>query len=140
MADPTWFPFIKPILDVLKSALKFARNKYSNKKYNALLSTIIAELLKEHPDINTAKAKLLAFEATGSVATPEYLKAKDMMEATDSYIRKMKVEVKKKAGGLAAKKKAVVSKKTQKRNGKMTVTKKLSLKKASVKKSLKNSL
>ena len=68
--------FIKPALDILKSGLATAGKKLGKRKYDQLVSTIITELLKEHPDLTVAEAQLAAIRATG--VTPDtYLKVLD---------------------------------------------------------------
>jgi len=62
-------PFIKPALDILKSGLATAGKKLGKRKYDQLVSTIITELLKEHPDLTVAEAQLAAIRATG--VTPD---------------------------------------------------------------------
>ena len=57
-----WIPIIKPALLVQKEFLEIASRRCSRKKYNELIATLIAELLKQHPDINPNKAKQKAME------------------------------------------------------------------------------
>ena len=78
-------PLIKPAIDLILSGLGFARKQMSKRKYEELLSAIIAELIKEHPDISFAEAKLAAAEATGVEPSMELLRAKSMLEAARGY-------------------------------------------------------
>src|SRR5947207_8167550 len=59
-------PLIKVTVDLLAHALAHARRRLGKKKYEQLLSTAIAELLKEHPDIDRAKARLAASKRPAS--------------------------------------------------------------------------
>jgi len=55
MAADVVTPLIKAGVDLLTHALAHARRMLGKKKYEQLLSTTIAELLKEHPDIDEPK-------------------------------------------------------------------------------------
>jgi len=78
-------PLIKAAVDLLTQALAHARRRLGKKKYEQLLSTAIAELLKEHPDIDRAKARLAAIEATGVAPSPDLLRAKSMLKAVEAH-------------------------------------------------------
>src|SRR5438132_9224488 len=81
-------PLIKAAVDLLTQALAHARRRLGKKKYEQLLSTAIAELLKEHPDIDRAKARLAAIEATGVAPSPDLLRAKSMLKAVEAHCRR----------------------------------------------------
>ena len=72
----SWILIIKPTLLVQKEFLEIVSRKFSRKKYNELITTLIAELLKQHPDINPAKAKQKAMEAIVVSSNREYLTEK----------------------------------------------------------------
>ena|SRR2546422_1053764 len=74
-------PLVKVTVDLLTHALAHARRRLGKKRYEQLLSTAVAELLKEHPDIDDAKARLAALEATGVAPSPELLRAKSLLKA-----------------------------------------------------------
>jgi hypothetical protein len=59
----SWIPVIKPTLLVQKEFLEIASKRCSKKKYDQLMATLIAEILKQHPDINPANARQRAMEA-----------------------------------------------------------------------------
>jgi hypothetical protein len=97
-------PLIKAAVDLLAQALAHARRRLGKKKYEQLLSTAIAELLKEHPDIDEAKARLAAIEAPGVAPSPDLLRAKSMLKAVEAHSRKAKknkkpIKAKKKTPG-----------------------------------------
>jgi hypothetical protein len=83
-------PLIKAALDLLVSALAQARRSQGKKKYAQLLSTTIAELLKEHPDIDEAKARVAALEATGVAPSPDLLRVKSMLKAVVAHSKRVK--------------------------------------------------
>jgi len=83
-------PLIKASVDLLTHALAHARRRLGKKKYEQLLSTAIAELLKEHPNIDEAKARLAAIEATGVAPSPDLLRAKSMLKAVQVHARREK--------------------------------------------------
>ncbi len=80
-------PLIKASVDLLTHALAHARRRLGKKKYERLLSTAIAELLKEHPNIDEARARLAAIEATGVAPSPDLLRAKSMLKAVQIHAR-----------------------------------------------------
>ena len=88
MAADVITPLIKAGVDVLTHALAYARRMLGKKKYEQLLSTTIAELLKEHPDIDEAKARLAALEATGVTPSPGLLRVKSMFKAVKAHTRR----------------------------------------------------
>lgn len=80
-------PLIKSAIDLLTHALAYSRRRLGKKKYEQLLSTTIAELLKEHPDIDEAKARIAAIEATGVAPSPDLLRVKSMLKAIETHAR-----------------------------------------------------
>jgi hypothetical protein len=62
----SWILIIKPALNTLDEILNIALIRLSRKKYDQLLSTLIAQLLEKHPDINPAEAKRKAIEVIGA--------------------------------------------------------------------------
>ena len=72
----SWIPIIKPTLLVQKEFLEIASRRCSKKKYNQLIAALVAEILKQHPDINPAKAKQKALEAIFVSPKREYLHGK----------------------------------------------------------------
>jgi hypothetical protein len=86
-------PLIKGAVDLLTHTLAHARRTLGKKKYNQLLSTAVAELLKEHPNIDEAKARIAALEATGTAPSPDLLRAKSMLKAVVAHSkREMKIK------------------------------------------------
>ena len=83
-------PLIKATVDLLTHTLTHARRTLGKKKYNQLLSTAIAELLKEHPNIDEAKARLAALEATGAAPSPDLLRAKSLLKAVVTHSKREK--------------------------------------------------
>src|SRR6266480_3722637 len=81
-------PLIKAAVDLLTQALAHARRRFGKKKYEQLLSTAIAELLKEHPDIDRAKARLAALEATGVTPGSDLLRARSMLKAVEAHVKR----------------------------------------------------
>jgi hypothetical protein len=81
-------PLIKASVDLLTQALAHARRRLGKKKYERLLSTAIAELLKEHPNIDEAKARLAAIEATGVAPSPDLLRAKSLLKAVEAHSKR----------------------------------------------------
>jgi len=75
-------------LDTLKLGLRQVKGKVSEKVYKQLLSTAIAELLREVPDINTAQAAILAAEAVGAEPSADLLRAKQMLGRVTLYQRR----------------------------------------------------
>lgn len=114
-------PFIKPAIDVVTNALGIARKRLSKRKYEELLSTIIAELIKEHPNISFAEAKLAAAEATGAEPTMELFRAKSMLDSVRTYKGakpgKKAAATKASAGKSASKKSTSAAKPSAKRSG-----------------------
>ncbi len=83
-------PLIKAGVDLLRQALAYARRLLGKRKYEQLLSTTIAELLKEHPDIDQAKARLAAIETTGVAPSPDLFRARSMLKAVESQSKREK--------------------------------------------------
>src|SRR5919106_5631982 len=83
-------PLIKAAVDLLVKALAHARRSQGEKKYAQLLSTTIAELLKEHPDIDEARARVAAMEATGVAPSPDLLRVKSMLKAVVAHSKRIK--------------------------------------------------
>ncbi|SRR6266496_296456 len=83
-------PLIKAGVEMLTHTLAHARRTLGKKKYNQLLSTAIAELLKEHPNIDEAKARIAALETTGVAPSPDLLRAKSMLRAVVAHSRQRK--------------------------------------------------
>jgi len=103
-------PLIKAAVDLLTHALAYARRNLGKKKYERLLSTTIAELLKEHPDIDDARARIAAIEATGVAPSPDLLRAKTMLKAVEAHAKRERktrksVRRKKKAASTTTRKK-----------------------------------
>ena len=105
MAADVITPLIKAGVDLLSHALAYARRMLGKKKYAQLLSTTIAELLKEHPDIDEAKARIAALEATGVAPNSGLLRAKSLLKAV---VTQSKREKKARKPGKAKKKSLVV--------------------------------
>ena len=72
----SWIPIIKPTLLVQKEFLEIASRRCSKKKFNQLIATLIAELLKQHPDISPTKARQRAMEVIVNSPDREYLHSK----------------------------------------------------------------
>ena len=70
---------IKPALEVLKTAFGLLRGRLSKRKYNDLMSEVIAELLKESPDLNLILEKLKAAEHSGVAPSRSFFTAQDML-------------------------------------------------------------
>jgi hypothetical protein len=101
-------PLIKASVELLTHALAHARRRLGKKKYERLLSTAIAELLKEHPNIDEARARLAAIEATGVAPSPDLLRAKSMLRAVQIHARReRKAKSPKKAKHKRARRKSV---------------------------------
>jgi hypothetical protein len=76
---------LKPGLDLLKTGLSAIRKQFGKRKADQMASAVIAELLKQSPDITAAEAQLAAIEATGAKPTPDLHRAKNMYMAVKSY-------------------------------------------------------
>jgi hypothetical protein len=87
---------------LVTQALAHARRRLGKKKYEQLLSATIAELLKEHPDIDAAKARLAALEATGVAPGPGLIRARSILKAVESHAKR---EKKKRKSGKAKRRK-----------------------------------
>jgi len=75
---------IKPGLDLLKTGLLAMRRQLGKRKADQMASSVIAELLKQSPDITAAEAQLAAIEATGAKPSLELHRAKQMYTAVRS--------------------------------------------------------
>jgi hypothetical protein len=117
-AESTYLiPFVKPAIDIIKGGLRAARKTLWKRKHDQLISAVIAELLKEDPDIDMAEAKLIAARATGVQPDMNLLRAQKMLSRTKLFAWRDSTRV---AGGgmpakLAKKKWAKPSKKKTKR-------------------------
>ena len=105
MAADVLTPLIKAGIELLSHALAHARRMLGKRKYEQLLSTTIAELLKEHPDIDEAKARVAALEATGVAPNSGLLRAKSLLKAVATQSKR---EKKARKPGQAKKKSLVV--------------------------------
>jgi len=83
-------PLVKAGVDLLTRTLGYARRVLSKRRYEQLLSTTIAELLKEHPDIDQAKARLAAIEATGVAPSPGLFRARSILKAVEAQTKREK--------------------------------------------------
>jgi len=106
-----WTPLVKPALNTLKEILKIAQKGSSKKKYNELLSSLIAELLKQHPDINAAEAKAKAIEAIGVPPTKDFFQAQKMLREVKSFTTKGRTAAMGKAARVTRAKKTIPKKK-----------------------------
>jgi hypothetical protein len=84
MTDPV-SALLKPGLDLVKAGLSAIRKQLGKRKADQMASAVIAELLKELPDITAAEAQLAAIEATGAKPTPDIHRAKNMYAAVRSF-------------------------------------------------------
>jgi len=69
----SWLPIIKPTLLVQKEFLGIVSKRCSKKQFNQLLTSLLTELLKQHPDISPANARQRAMEAIVFSPNREYL-------------------------------------------------------------------
>ena len=72
---------VKPGLELVKAGIGAIRRRLGKRKADQITSSVIAELLKESPDITAAEAQLAALEATGVKPTIELHRAKQMLGA-----------------------------------------------------------
>jgi hypothetical protein len=79
-------PLLKPAIDIIKRGLRAARKTLGKRKHDQLTSAVIAELLKEDPDIDMAEAKLLAARATGVQPDMNLLRAQKMLSRTKLFM------------------------------------------------------
>lgn len=108
-------------IDALKAGIKAAGKSISKKEYTELISEAIRELLKLHPNISTAEAKLLAAEVLNLPASAEMLTARKMLvtvkggrkRKAEKKVRKRVRKIPKKRARKKAKK--VVRKKSKKK-------------------------
>jgi hypothetical protein len=89
-------------IDALKAGLKKAGKQISKREYAELISEAVRELLKLHPDISAAEAKLLAAEALSLPMSADMLKARRILKA----VKKEKKQVSKTQAAKKARKKA----------------------------------
>jgi hypothetical protein len=80
-------PLIKVSIDVVKASLRAAKHELGKRKHEGLLAAAIAELLKEHPDLDAAEANLAAAEAVGTTPDKDLLRAKSMFASARSFHR-----------------------------------------------------
>src|SRR5947208_13402471 len=81
-------PLIKPGFDLLKTGLGAARRRLSKRKYEQVVSGVIAELLKEHPDLDSAEAQLAAIQATGATPDTHFVRATSMLKSAQGHARR----------------------------------------------------
>jgi hypothetical protein len=104
-----WESVLKTLgIDALKAGLRKAGKQISKREYAELISEAVRELLKLHPDITAAEAKLLAAEALALPVTAEMLSARKMLKAVK---RERKTTAKKRKKKKVRKKAAAPSKK-----------------------------
>ncbi len=89
-------------IDALKAGLKKAGKQISKREYAELISEAVRELLKLHPDISAAEAKLLAAEALSLPMSADMLKARRILKA----VKKDKKQVSKTHAAKKPRKKA----------------------------------
>ena len=107
-------------MESLKAGLQKLREKLSEKDYERLITAAVAELLKEHPDIDDAEAKILAAEATGANPTVKLLRAKGVLSKVKSYGPGVPSHILKKGAKKAARKTAVRGKYVSKKAARKT--------------------
>jgi len=76
---------LKAAMPALKKCLSVARRQFGKHKADQMTSWLIAELLKQSPDMTAVKAQLAAIEATGVEPTLELHRAKNMFAAVRAY-------------------------------------------------------
>ena len=81
---------LKSAIDSVKGGLRMARKTLGKRKHDQLTSAVIAELLKEVPDVNAAEAKLKAAEATGVEPDMQLLRARSMLSNVQGFAGKKK--------------------------------------------------
>lgn len=112
-------------LDALKAGIKAAKKEVSKKEYTELISEAIRELLKLHPNISGAEAKLIAAEALDLPDSADMLAARNILGTVKrGRKRKVKKKVKKRAKKVAKKKAKKVAKKGVKKKVRRTAKKK----------------
>jgi hypothetical protein len=92
---------IKPGFDLLKIGLRAARRRLSKRKYEQIVSGVIAELLKQHPDLNSAEAQLAAIQATGAVPDTNFLRAASMLKSAQGHVGRTTIKAAKKVARAA---------------------------------------
>jgi hypothetical protein len=88
MAADIITPLIKAGVELLTHALAHARRKMGKRKYERLLSATIAELLKEHPDIDEARARVAALESARAAPSPDLLRLKALLKSVEAHLRR----------------------------------------------------
>jgi hypothetical protein len=76
--------------DAVLAGLKARERKLSAAEYERLIGEAIAELLKLHPDIEAAEAKLRAADALGLPRSATHIRAKRSVRGMRSGARKSK--------------------------------------------------
>jgi len=69
----------------MKQGLRVARTTLGKRRHDQLISAVIAELLKENPDLELAEAKLIAAHATGVEPDMNLLRAQSMLSKTKLF-------------------------------------------------------
>lgn len=104
-------------IDAFKAGLRLAGKRISRREYAELISEAVRELLKLHPDISAAEARLLAAEALGLPVSSDMLNARQMLKAVKRE--------RKRAGGKKGRKKTPKKGKPRtKKKGRKTTKKK----------------
>jgi len=104
-------------IDALKAGLKKTGKQITKREYAVLISEAVRELLKLHPDISAAEAKLLAAEALALPKSAEMLNARKMLKAVKREKKTVsKKRTKRKARKKAKKRSKKVAKKKAKRS------------------------
>lgn len=76
---------LKPAIELITKSLGMAKKGMSKKKYDALLSTVIVELLKANPDLNSVQAMLAVAVARENPPSSELLRVQEMFESAKNY-------------------------------------------------------
>jgi hypothetical protein len=109
-------------ISLLKNGLGAARKKLSKRKCEQLLSAAITELLKEHPDLTAAQARLTAAEATGADPDMQMLRARSMLSSAErfhDYTRPRGLRAAKKKSALPRRKKKTSKNRSRKKHAKV---------------------
>jgi hypothetical protein len=94
-------PLIKTGFDLLKIGLGAERRRLSKRKYKQIVSGVIAELLKQHPDLDSAEAQLAAIQATDAVPDTDFLRAASMLKSALGHSRRRTMTAAKKVAARA---------------------------------------
>jgi hypothetical protein len=108
-------PIIELILKLLTGPLKWNKSRHSKKQYKAHLAAVVAEVLKLDPDINAARANLLAAEALGEPPSKDFLDAAEMLRKVELLPRDVGICAVESAKGKPTRRKAMKKKATKKR-------------------------